>query len=44
MKKINLKEKVKKETKKQFIERLWQIRREENFTSWNDLKKELNLN
>ena len=44
MEKVDLEKKSKKETKKQLIERLWKIRREENFTSWNDLKKELNLN
>lgn len=34
---------MKKETKKQLIERLWKIRREENFTPWRELRKELNL-
>ena len=40
MEKINL---TQKETKKQLIERLWKIRREENFEDWDKVKKELNL-
>lgn len=36
MKKIN--------SKKELIEELWRIRREENFTPWSKVKKDLNLN
>jgi hypothetical protein len=35
---------MKKESKKKLIEKLWKIRREEDFTSWDKIKKELNLN
>ncbi len=34
---------MKKESKKQLIERLWKVRREENFQDWDLVKKELNL-
>lgn len=32
-----------KENKKELVERLWKIRREENFQDWDVVKKELNI-
>lgn len=32
-----------KNTKKELIERLWKIRREEEFQDWDTVKKELNI-
>lgn len=34
---------MKKETKSELIERLWKIRREENFQDWDSVKKELKI-
>jgi hypothetical protein len=34
---------MKKETKKQLIERLWKIRREENFEDWDKVRKDLGI-